>query len=62
MTYQLGYQIKNSASSLGGLVRLPVRLLRLYRKANQQRQQNEQKRIANEPMKALLPPAPVIQD
>ncbi|WP_372028586.1 glycosyltransferase [Pseudomonas kurunegalensis] len=62
MTYQLGYQIKNSASSLSGLVRLPVRLLRLYRKANQQRQQNEQKRIANEPMKALLPPAPVIQD
>lgn len=62
MTYQLGYQIKNSANSLGGLVRLPVRLLRLYRKANQQRQQNEQKRIANEPMKALLPPAPVIQD
>lgn len=55
MTYQLGYQIKNSANSLGGLVRLPVRLLRLYRKANQQRQQNEQKRIANEPMKALLP-------
>lgn len=62
MTYQLGYQIKNSANSLGGLVRLPVRLLRLYRKANQQRQQNEQKRIANEPMKALLPPAPVVQD
>ncbi|WP_200627011.1 glycosyltransferase family protein [Pseudomonas sp. LAM2023] len=62
MTYQLGYQIKNSATSLGGLVRLPVRLLRLYRKANQQRQQSEQKRIANEPMKALLPPAPVVQD
>ncbi|HDS1694497.1 TPA: glycosyltransferase [Pseudomonas putida] len=62
MTYQLGYQIKNSANSLGGLVKLPVRLLRLYRKANQQRQQNEQKRIANEPMKALLPPAPVVQD
>lgn len=62
MTYQLGYQIKNSTNSLGGLVKLPVRLLRLYRKANQQRQQNEQKRIANEPMKALLPPAPVAQD
>ena len=62
MTYQLGYQIKSSASSLGGLVKLPVRLLRLYRKANQQRQQNEQKRIANEPMKALLPPAPIVQD
>ncbi|WEK29766.1 MAG: glycosyltransferase [Candidatus Pseudomonas phytovorans] len=62
MTYQLGYQIKNSANSLGGLVRLPVRLLRLYRKANLQRQQNEQKRITNEPMKALLPPAPVVQD
>lgn len=62
MTYQLGYQIKNSASSLGGLVRLPVRLLRLYRKASQQRQQNEQKLIANEPLKALLPPAPVAQD
>jgi len=62
MTYQLGYQIKSSATSLGGLVKLPVRLLRLYRKANQQRQQNEQKRIANEPMKALLPPAPIVQD
>ncbi|WP_085705839.1 glycosyltransferase [Pseudomonas sp. B8(2017)] len=62
MTYQLGYQIKNSATSLGGLVKLPVRLLRLYRKANQQRQQSEQKRIANEPMKALLPPAPIVQD
>ena len=62
MTYQLGYQIKNSASSLGGLVKLPVRLLRLYRKANQQRQQNEQKLLANEPLKALLPPPPVVQD
>ncbi|GLO27670.1 glycosyltransferase family protein [Pseudomonas putida] len=62
MTYQLGYQIKNSANSLGGLVKLPVRLLRLYRKANLQRQQSEQKRISNEPMKALLPPAPVVQD
>ncbi|MFK0095460.1 glycosyltransferase [Pseudomonas sp. NPDC090592] len=62
MTYQLGYQIKNSASSLGGLVKLPVRLLRLYRKANQQRQQNEQKLLSNEPLKALLPPAPVVQD
>ncbi|MDM3888156.1 methyltransferase domain-containing protein [Pseudomonas sp. BCRC 81390] len=62
MTYQLGYQIKNSATSLGGLVKLPVRLLRLYRKANQQRQQSEQKRIASEPLKALLPPAPVVQD
>ncbi|GLO31944.1 hypothetical protein PPUN12996_40020 [Pseudomonas putida] len=62
MTYQLGYQIKSSATSLGGLVKLPVRLLRLYRKANQQRQQSEQKRIANEPMKALLPPAPTGQD
>ncbi|UVL79879.1 methyltransferase domain-containing protein [Pseudomonas putida] len=62
MTYQLGYQIKNSANSLGGLVKLPVRLLRLYRKASQQRQQNEQKLLANEPLKALLPPAPVVQD
>lgn len=62
ITYQLGYQIKSSATSLGGLVKLPVRLLRLYRKANQQRQQSEQKRIANAPMKALLPPAPVVQD
>lgn len=61
MTYQLGYQIKNSATSLGGLVKLPVRLLRLYRKASQQRQQNEQKLLANEPRKAL-PPAPVVQD
>ncbi|MCI1037332.1 methyltransferase domain-containing protein [Pseudomonas putida] len=59
MTYQLGYQIKNSATSLGGLVKLPVRLLRLYRKASQQRQQDEQKLLANEPLKALLPPAPV---
>jgi len=58
MTYQLGYQIKNSATSLGGLVKLPVRLLRLYRKASQQRQQNEQKLLANEPRKVLLPPVP----
>ncbi|WP_235200442.1 glycosyltransferase [Pseudomonas monteilii] len=62
MTYQLGYQIKNSANSLGGLVKLPVRLLRLYRKASQQRQKNEQKLLSNEPLKALLPPAPVAQD
>lgn len=62
MTYQLGYQIKNSASSLGGLVKLPVRLLRLYRKASQQRNRNEQKLISNEPLKALLPPAPVVHD
>lgn len=37
MTYQLGYQLKN-ARSLGGLVRLPVSLARLYRQANTQRQ------------------------
>jgi len=37
MTYQLGYQIKN-ARSLGGLVRLPVSLARLYRQASKQRQ------------------------
>lgn len=37
MTYQLGYQIKN-AKSLGGLVRLPVSLARLYRQASKQRQ------------------------
>ncbi|MCE1089598.1 methyltransferase domain-containing protein [Pseudomonas monteilii] len=61
MTYQLGYQIKNSATSLGGLVKLPVRLLRLYRKASQQRQHNEQKLLASEPHKALLP-APAVQD
>lgn len=33
MTYQLGYQLK-SAKSLGGLVRLPASLARLYRQAN----------------------------
>lgn len=37
MTYQLGYQLK-SAKSLGGLVRLPASLARLYRQANKQRQ------------------------
>lgn len=37
MTYQLGYQLKN-ARSLGGLVRLPASLARLYRQANKQRQ------------------------
>ncbi|RRW20048.1 FkbM family methyltransferase [Stutzerimonas stutzeri] len=37
MTYQLGYQLKN-ARSLGGLVRLPVSLARLYRQAKTQRQ------------------------
>ncbi|WP_313106980.1 FkbM family methyltransferase [Stutzerimonas nitrititolerans] len=37
MTYQLGYQLK-SATSLGGLVRLPGSLARLYRQANKQRQ------------------------
>jgi len=36
MTYQLGYQLKN-AKSLGGLVRLPVSLARLYRQASKQR-------------------------
>lgn len=61
-TYQLGYQIKNSAKSLGGLVRLPVRLLRLYRKASQQRQKNEQKLLAREPLKVALPPTPNVQD
>lgn len=61
MTYQLGYQIKNSANSLGDLVKLPVRLLRLYRKASQQRQHNERKLLTNDPLRALLPPAPVLQ-
>jgi len=37
MTYQLGYQLKN-ARTLGGLVRLPISLARLYRQANKQRQ------------------------
>ncbi|WP_339479673.1 glycosyltransferase family protein [Pseudomonas fluorescens] len=45
MTYQLGYQIKSNASSLGGLVRLPTALFNLYRKAAKQRKQATQKSI-----------------
>jgi len=45
MTYQLGYQIKSNASSLGGLVRLPSALFNLYRKAAKQRKQATQKNI-----------------
>lgn len=45
MTYQLGYQIKSNASSLGGLVRLPTALFNLYRKAAKQRKQAVQKNI-----------------
>ncbi|MFT0521161.1 glycosyltransferase [Pseudomonas faucium] len=62
LTYQLGYQIKSSANSLGGLVKLPVRLLRLYRKANKQRQQSQQKLLAAEAPPLNLPPAPPLQD
>lgn len=62
LTYQLGYQIKSSASSLGGLVKLPVRLLRLYRKASNQRQQSQQKLLASDAPKAVLPPSPPLQD
>lgn len=62
LTYQLGYQIKSSASSLGGLVKLPVRLLRLYRKAHKQREQSQQKLLAAEAPKLILPPTPPLQD
>ncbi|MFK0312798.1 glycosyltransferase [Pseudomonas sp. NPDC090233] len=62
LTYQLGYQIKSSASSLGGLVKLPVRLLRLYRKANKQRAQGQQRLLASEAQNRILPPPPPLQD
>ncbi|MEG1340085.1 MAG: glycosyltransferase [Pseudomonas sp.] len=62
MTYQLGYQIKSGASSLGGIVRLPANLLRLYRKASQQRKVGQQKLLASEAPKTLALPPPVTRD
>ncbi|WP_411562743.1 glycosyltransferase [Pseudomonas shirazensis] len=62
LTYQLGYQIKSSATSLGGLVKLPVRLVRLYRKASNQRNRSQQKLLANQAAAPLLPPTPPLQD
>ncbi|NKQ11791.1 FkbM family methyltransferase [Pseudomonas sp. SST3] len=52
MTYQLGYQLKN-ARSLGGLVRLPVSLARLYRQANKQRQSRAHQPVAIEAPKVF---------
>lgn len=37
LTYQLGYQLKASASSFGGMVRLPGNLISLYRQVNKSR-------------------------
>lgn len=37
LTYQLGYQLKHSASSMGGMVKLPASLWRIYRQASKQR-------------------------
>ncbi|OBY93321.1 hypothetical protein A6723_009190 [Pseudomonas sp. AU11447] len=57
LTYQLGYQLKSGATSLGGFVRLPGSLLGLYRKASKQRKVARQTSIGREePPKAL--PAP----
>jgi len=52
MTYQLGYQLKN-ARSLGGLVRLPVSLARLYRQAKTQRQSRARQRATIEAPKVF---------
>jgi FkbM family methyltransferase len=57
LTYQLGYQLKSGATSLGGFVRLPGSLFGLYREASKKRKVARQKSIGrDEPPKAL--PAP----
>ncbi|MDD0977168.1 methyltransferase domain-containing protein [Pseudomonas fontis] len=57
-TFQLGYQIKSSAHSLGGILRLPFKLLRLYRKASEQRARVTQKQLAGATpnVASILPP------
>lgn len=57
LTYQLGYQLKSSAGSLGGMVRLPANLLNLYRQAAKTRKNSHTSgNIVETPVAALLPP------
>ncbi|MFO2465183.1 methyltransferase domain-containing protein [Pseudomonas sp. 15FMM2] len=55
LTYQLGYQLKASASSLGGIIRLPGTLFNLYRQASKSRKDTTQKAIGFDRPTALLP-------
>lgn len=59
MTYQLGYQLKASTSSLGGIIRLPGTLFNLYRQASKTRKNAAQKNIGFDgPPKSLPAPPP----
>jgi len=59
ITYQLGYQLKSSAGSFGGMIRLPSNLLNLYRQANKGRKNTPVPSIGVEaPVAALLPAPP----
>jgi glycosyltransferase involved in cell wall biosynthesis/spore maturation protein CgeB/SAM-dependent methyltransferase len=64
LTYQAGYQLRNSAGSLTDLVKLPVRLLYLVRKAQQLRAKAKQKLLKQEDVPAPLPvpPNPSLHD
>ncbi|WP_434697297.1 methyltransferase domain-containing protein [Pseudomonas sp. Z1-14] len=55
ITYQLGYQLKASASSLGGFVRLPGTLFKLYRQAGKTRNDTTPKAIGFDGRIATLP-------
>lgn len=55
LTYQLGYQLKTSGSSLGGIIRLPGTLFNLYRQASKTRKDTSQKAIGFDGPAALLP-------
>lgn len=54
ITYQLGYQLKASTSSLGGIIRLPSTLFNLYRQASKSRKDTTQKTIGFDGPSTLL--------
>ncbi len=59
ITYQLGYQLKSSAGSLSGMVRLPGNLLNLYRQASKSRKNPRAPAIRIDSPAPTLPlPAP----
>lgn len=60
VTYQLGYQLKSSSRSMGGIIRLPGNLLKLYRQAGKNQKTSAQKSIGlDAPATPAAAPSPV---
>ena len=60
VTYQLGYQLKSSSRSIGGIIRLPGNLLKLYRQAGKNQKTSVQKSIGlDAPVAPVTAPQPI---